>query len=52
MARFHRKNASESDVIVDLTREGLMHSEATGKILKSGTRIMNISNESPEIFAD
>ena len=27
-----------------------MHSEATGKILRSGTRIMNISNESPAIL--
>ena len=40
----------ETDVIIDLTYEGLMHSEATGKILRSGTRIMNISNESPEIL--
>ena len=47
---FTIKMLLESDVIVDLTCEGLMHSEATGKILKSGTRIMNISNESPEIL--
>ena len=47
---FTIKMLLESDVIVDLTCEGLMHSEATGKILKSGTRIMNISNENPEIL--
>ncbi len=47
---FTTKLLLESDVIIDLTVEGLMHSEATGRILKSGTRIMTISNETPEIL--
>ena len=40
-----------SDVIIDLTIEGLMHAAETGAILKSGARILNISNEHPEILA-
>ena len=40
-----------SDVVIDLTIEGLMHAAETGAILKSGARILNISNEHPEILA-
>jgi len=40
----------EADVVVDLTVEGLMHARDTGRILKSGTRIMTISNEHPDIL--
>jgi 2,5-dihydroxypyridine 5,6-dioxygenase len=38
------------DFIVDLTVEGLMHAPETTQILKSGARIMNISNEHPDIL--
>ncbi len=38
----------ESDFIIDLTIEGLMHAEETGRILSSGARILNVSNEHPE----
>ncbi len=40
-----------SDLIVDLTVEGLMHAEETAAILKGGARIMNVSNEHPEALA-
>lgn len=40
-----------SDLIIDLTVEGLMHARETGAILKSGARIMTISNEHPDILA-
>ena len=40
-----------SDVVIDLTIEGLMHAAETGTILKGGARILNISNEHPEILA-
>ncbi len=40
----------ESDVVIDLTIEGLMHARDTGRILQSGTRIMTISNEHPDIL--
>ncbi len=40
-----------SDVVIDLTIEGLMHAPQTAQILKSGTRIMNISNEHPEVLS-
>ena len=40
-----------ADVVIDLTVEGLMHATETAEILKSGTRIMNISNEHPEILS-
>jgi 2,5-dihydroxypyridine 5,6-dioxygenase len=39
-----------ADVVVDLTVEGLMHAAETAKILQSGTRIMNVSNEHPDIL--
>ncbi|MEM1048212.1 MAG: peptidase M29 [Pseudomonadota bacterium] len=42
---------SASDLIVDLTVEGLMHAEETAAILKGGARIMNVSNEHPEALA-
>lgn len=37
-----------ADVVVDLTLEGLMHAPETPQILKSGARILVISNEHPE----
>ena len=40
-----------ADVVVDLTVEGLMHAPETAEILKSGTRVMNISNEHPETLS-
>jgi len=40
-----------ADVVVDLTIEGLMHAKETSTILKSGTRIINISNEHPEVLS-
>jgi 2,5-dihydroxypyridine 5,6-dioxygenase len=36
------------DVVIDLTVEGLMHARQTGRILKAGARILNISNEHPD----
>ncbi|MBX2835405.1 MAG: peptidase M29 [Gammaproteobacteria bacterium] len=41
----------DCDVVVDLTVEGLMHAIETAQILSSGTRILNISNEHPEILS-
>ena len=41
----------DCDVIVDLTVEGLMHAPQTRKILQSGARILNISNEHPQALA-
>lgn len=35
-------------VIVDLTVEGLMHAPELGEILKSGARVLTISNEHPD----
>jgi len=40
-----------TDVIIDLTVEGLMHAQETAEILRSGTRIMTISNEHPEALS-
>ena len=40
-----------ADVVVDLTVEGLMHAPQTAEILKSGARIMTVSNEHPEALA-
>ena len=40
-----------ADLVIDLTVEGLMHAPETGQILKSGTRVMNISNEHPEALS-
>ena len=40
----------KADVIIDLTIEGLMHARQTGRLLQSGARIMNISNEHPDIL--
>jgi len=40
----------EADIIIDVTVEGLMHAPQTGRILKSGTRIMNISPEHPDVL--
>jgi len=36
--------------IADLTVEGLMHVPQTGQILKSGARILNVSNEHPDML--
>jgi len=41
----------ECDVIIDLTVEGLMHAPQTPRLLKAGARIMNISNEHPDILS-
>ena len=41
----------KSDIIFDLSKEGLMHSKQTREILSNGTRIMNISDEHPEILS-
>jgi len=41
----------QTDVVIDLSIEGLMHSTQTASILKSGTRIMNISNEHPDVLS-
>lgn len=38
----------QADVIIDITIEGLMHAKQTPRILQSGARIMNVSNEHPE----
>lgn len=40
-----------ADVILDLTVEGLMHAPQTATILKTGARVLNISNEHPEALA-
>lgn len=40
-----------ADFIIDLTVEGLMHAPQTGEILRSGARILNISNEHPEALS-
>jgi len=40
-----------ADVIIDITIEGLMHAPETAEILQSGSRVMNISNEHPEILS-
>ena len=41
----------DTDLVIDLTVEGLMHAPETAAILKSGARIMTVSNEHPEILA-
>jgi len=41
----------DSDLVIDLTVEGLMHAPQTPSILKAGARIMTISNEHPDILA-
>ena len=40
-----------SDLVIDMTVEGLMHAPETPSILKAGARIMTISNEHPDILA-
>lgn len=40
----------QADVVIDITVEGLMHAKETASVLGSGTRIMNISNEHPDIL--
>lgn len=39
---------SQSDFVVDLTVEGLLHAPEVPQILKGGTRILMISNEHPD----
>lgn len=39
-----------ADFVVDCTVEGLLHAPELGDVLDSGTRILMISNEHPEIF--
>ncbi|MEM6460671.1 MAG: peptidase M29 [Pseudomonadota bacterium] len=41
---------ANADFIVDLTLEGLMHAPQTKQILSAGARILNISNEHPEML--
>ena len=41
----------KTDLVIDLTVEGLMHAPETPAILKAGARIMTFSNEHPEILA-
>ena len=41
----------EVDVVIDLSKEGLMHSLHTREILSSGTRIINISDEHPDVLS-
>ncbi len=41
----------KADIIIDLTKEGLMHSRETSSILSQGVRIMNISDEHPDILS-
>jgi len=38
------------DLLIDLSIEGLMHARQTSQILKSGTRIQNISHEHPDVL--
>ncbi len=45
------RTLAAANVVIDLTLEGLMHAKETGEILKSGARIMNVSNEHPEALA-
>lgn len=39
-----------ADIVIDCTVEGLLHAPELGRILSSGTRILMISNEHPEVF--
>jgi len=39
-----------ADFVVDCTVEGLLHARELGQILESGTRVLMISNEHPEVF--
>jgi len=39
-----------SDLVIDCTVEGLLHSPELGQILAGGARVLMISNEHPEIF--
>ncbi len=41
---------STSDLVIDCTVEGLLHSPELGQILDGGARVLMISNEHPEIF--
>jgi 2,5-dihydroxypyridine 5,6-dioxygenase len=39
-----------ADFVIDCTVEGLLHARELGQILDSGSRVLMISNEHPEIF--
>jgi 2,5-dihydroxypyridine 5,6-dioxygenase len=39
-----------ADFVVDCTVEGLLHAPELGAVLGSGTRVLMISNEHPEVF--
>jgi len=39
-----------SDIVIDCTVEGMLHSKELGAILKDGARLMMISNEHPEVL--
>lgn len=41
---------ASSDMVIDCTVEGLLHSPELGQILGGGARVLMISNEHPEIF--
>jgi 2,5-dihydroxypyridine 5,6-dioxygenase len=45
------KTMQDADIVIDMTVEGLMHAVQTPSILKSGTRIMTISQEHPDALA-
>jgi len=38
------------EFIADMTLEGLMHAPQTGQILKGGARVLNVSNEHPDML--
>ncbi len=40
----------QADMVIDCTVEGLLHAKELRAILESGTRVLMISNEHPEIF--
>ncbi|MBM3568037.1 MAG: peptidase M29 [Alphaproteobacteria bacterium] len=44
------KALCEGTMVVDLTVEGLMHAKELPRILKSGSRVLYVSNEHPEIL--
>jgi 2,5-dihydroxypyridine 5,6-dioxygenase len=38
------------DMVIDCTVEGLLHAPELGQILESGTRVLMVSNEHPDVF--
>jgi 2,5-dihydroxypyridine 5,6-dioxygenase len=41
---------SNAGLVIDCTVEGLLHAPELGAILRSGTRVLMISNEHPDVF--